>query len=89
MTNTSVSFSSFVLQLPPFATINAKQGVFTIQSIQIKILVNCILQVDSTEWHRWSVQQREAHLKKFRRAAVEIPFKQSVVSKAQEIMNTQ
>ena len=45
--------------------------------------------MDSTEWHRWSVQQREAHLKKFRRAAVEIPFKQSVVSGTQGIANTQ
>ena len=45
--------------------------------------------MDSTEWHRWSVQQREAHPKKFRRAAVEIPFKQSDVSGTQGITNTQ
>lgn len=37
----------------------------------------CVLQVDSAEWHRWSAEQREAHLKKFRK--IKIPYKQAEV----------
>ena len=47
-------------------------------------------QVVSTDWHRWSAQQREAHLKKIRKAAVETPYNQSDVvssTRTQELMS--